>query len=40
MSKRHIGNGLVRISAGMVEILLNSCFRENSGDLQDILGKQ
>jgi hypothetical protein len=25
VSKLHIGNGLVRISAGMVGILLNSC---------------
>jgi len=29
VSKLHIGNGLVRISAGMVGILLNSCSGEN-----------
>jgi len=31
VSKQHIENGLVQISAGLVGILLNSCFpRENS----------
>jgi hypothetical protein len=46
VSKLHIGNGLVRISAGMVGILLNSCAaeiwrrkeRENSNDLHLRLG--
>ena len=35
MSKLHIAYGVVRVSARMVGILLNSCFqRENSNDLQ------
>jgi hypothetical protein len=39
VSKLQIGDGLVRNSAGMVGILLDSCSRrENSNDLQLILG--
>jgi hypothetical protein len=39
VSKLQIGNGLVRISAGMVGILLNSCSpRENANDLHLSLG--
>ena len=39
VSKLQTGNGLVRISAGMVGILLNSCYpRVNSNDLHLGLG--
>jgi hypothetical protein len=37
VSKLQIGNGLVRISAGMVEILLHSCKqRQDSSELQSV----
>ena len=39
MSKLHIENGLVRISAGMVGILLNSRAQiQNSNELQEFAG--
>jgi hypothetical protein len=37
VSKLQIGNGLVRISAGMVGILIHSCIhRQNSNELQSV----